>query len=245
MARRVFFSFHYDDVTRVNIVRNSNKFTRQYEGVSRFHDASLWEEAKRQGDASIKRLIDGGLKNTSVTCVLIGQETWRRPWVRYEIIKSFSRGNGLFGIRIHDVGFDPKEKRVAAMAQALAARRGLLPHANTIPQFPLSRGLMAPPPPPPPQPPPPPGQNPFNYLGFWVQPSMWGDYNIQEIGSHGQWQQFDKHPYIPKNDISWLIGLTEGHNLSEFFPVYNWDKSAGSGQIEEWVESAATRAGRY
>ena len=34
MARRVFFSFHYDDVTRVNVVRNSAQIVRQYSGFS-------------------------------------------------------------------------------------------------------------------------------------------------------------------------------------------------------------------
>jgi MTH538 TIR-like domain (DUF1863) len=102
MARRVFFSFHYQrDLWRANIVRNS----ATVEGVAAagFSDASLWEEAKRKGDAAIKRLIDNGLSGTSVTVVLIGAETANRKYVTYEIERSVSRGNGLLGVRIHDL----------------------------------------------------------------------------------------------------------------------------------------------
>ena len=109
MARRVFFSFHYDDVTRANVVRNSDQITRRYDGAIRFYDKSLWEEAKKQGSLAIKRMINRGLKGSSVTCVLIGQHTWHRRWVRYEILKSLVRGNGIVGVNIHDVGFSPKD----------------------------------------------------------------------------------------------------------------------------------------
>ena len=110
MARRVFFSFHYDDVTRVNVVRNSDQITRRYQSAARYYDKSLWEEAKKQGRLAIKRMINGALKGSSVTCVLIGQHTWERPWVRYEILKSFARGNGILGVQIHDVGFAPRQR---------------------------------------------------------------------------------------------------------------------------------------
>jgi MTH538 TIR-like domain (DUF1863) len=102
MARRVFFSFHYErDLWRVNVVRNSGLI----EGVSAagFHDASLWEEAKRHGDGTVKRMIDVGLESTTVTVVLIGLQTSARRYVSYEISQSIARGNGLLGIRIHQV----------------------------------------------------------------------------------------------------------------------------------------------
>jgi hypothetical protein len=102
MARRVFFSFHYErDVWRVNVVRNSGVV----EGVSAagFQDASLWEEAKRQGDAAVKRLIDRGLGGTSVTVILIGAETASRRYVSYEIEQSIAQGNGILGIRINAI----------------------------------------------------------------------------------------------------------------------------------------------
>lgn len=102
MARRVFFSFHYqNDIFRVNQIRNSHVV----EGCAAagFQDASLWEEAKRKGDAAIKDLIDQGLINSSVTVVLIGEQTAQRRYVTYEIEKSIARGNGLLGIHIHNI----------------------------------------------------------------------------------------------------------------------------------------------
>lgn len=77
MARRVFFSFHYQrDVWRANVVRKSGEFIGT--AAAGFQDASLWEEAKRKGDAAIKKLIDDNLDGTTVTCVLIGAESWVR-----------------------------------------------------------------------------------------------------------------------------------------------------------------------
>jgi len=102
MARKVFFSFHYQrDLWRVNVVRNSSVV----EGVAAagFHDASLWEEAKRNGDGAIKRLIDNGLNGTTVTVVLLGLETANRKYVTYEIEKSIARGNGILGVRISNI----------------------------------------------------------------------------------------------------------------------------------------------
>jgi hypothetical protein len=103
MARRVFFSFHYErDIWRASIVRNS-WVTRDDREEAGFWDASLWEEAQKGGDEAIKRMINNGLENTSVTTVLIGAETFTRQWVIYEIIQSFKRGNGLLGIYIDGI----------------------------------------------------------------------------------------------------------------------------------------------
>uniref|UniRef100_A0A7C4JQB3 TIR-like domain-containing protein n=1 Tax=Thermodesulfobacterium geofontis TaxID=1295609 RepID=A0A7C4JQB3_9BACT len=103
MARRVFFSFHYErDIWRVNVVRNSWVPKGNYINAG-FIDAAEFEKIKRQGDQAIKRWIDEQLEGTSVTVVLIGAETYSRLWVRYEIIKSFDRGNGLLGVYIHNI----------------------------------------------------------------------------------------------------------------------------------------------
>ncbi|MBN3948816.1 MAG: TIR domain-containing protein [Nostoc sp. NMS7] len=101
MARRAFFSFHYQrDIWRVNQVRNSWVVQPGIQQAV-WYDASLWEEAKTKGNTALKNLIDDGLKNTSVTVVLIGTETYKREWVKYEIEQSFVREKGLIGIYIH------------------------------------------------------------------------------------------------------------------------------------------------
>ena len=118
MANRVFFTFHYQDVIdfRANVVRN-HWLTKPDREAAGFYDASLWEKAKKESDAeaALKRLINGGLDNTSNTCILIGSNTYARPWVRYEILQGFKRGNHLFGVHINSIkGKDGLTKNAGA-----------------------------------------------------------------------------------------------------------------------------------
>lgn len=114
MAKRVFFSFHYQDVIdfRANVVRNHwvTKDNREQAG---YFDASVWEEAEKKGDLALKRLINSALEGTTATCVLVGSATYARRWVRYEIIKSIQRGNHTFAVQINGIkGKDGKIKSV-------------------------------------------------------------------------------------------------------------------------------------
>ncbi len=107
MARRTFFSFHYKpDVTRAWVVRNSwvTKVAQGDREDAGFFDSSVFEASQRESDDSLKRFLREGLSNTTVTCVLVGAETCLRRWVRYEIFRSFIRGNGLLAVRIHTIG---------------------------------------------------------------------------------------------------------------------------------------------
>lgn len=100
--RRVFFSFHYkDDVFRANQVRNS--WVTQTRTAAGFVDAAEFERVRSRGEAAIKRWIREQLRGTSVTAVLIGLRTASRPYVKYEIQESYKRGNGLVGVRIHQL----------------------------------------------------------------------------------------------------------------------------------------------
>ncbi|MEW5979775.1 MAG: TIR domain-containing protein [Acidobacteriota bacterium] len=102
MARRVFFSFHYErDAWRAGQVRNS-WVTKDRESAG-FWDSAAWEEVKKKGSAAIETWIDDQLKGTSVTVVLIGAETASRYYVGYEIKQSHIRGNGMLGIYIHNL----------------------------------------------------------------------------------------------------------------------------------------------
>ena len=103
MARRTFFSFHYKaDVTRAQVVKNSwvAKADREEAG---FFDSSVIENRRRSGGDVLKNFLTAALDGASVTCVLIGAETYLRPWVRYEMVRSFQQGKGLLGVRIHDI----------------------------------------------------------------------------------------------------------------------------------------------
>lgn len=99
MARRVFFSFHYKHVWKVNQIRSIPNVTGT--AAAGFQDASLWEEAKKKGDKEIKRMIDEALKNTSVTVVFVTHSTTQRKYINYEIDRSLGKGNGLVAVQIH------------------------------------------------------------------------------------------------------------------------------------------------
>jgi hypothetical protein len=102
MARKVFFSFHYErDAWRAAQVRNCNVLANEDEFG--FIDSVDWEKLQREGDEAIESWINGQLKGTSVSVVLIGAETASRPWVRYEIVRSWNRGNGIVGVWIHNL----------------------------------------------------------------------------------------------------------------------------------------------
>lgn len=108
MARRVFFSFHYQrDIWRINQIRSIPNVTGC--AAAGFQDASLWEAARKKSEMAIMKMIDGALYNTSVTVVFIGNQTANRKFIMYEIEQSIDRGNGLVGIQIHHLENQKKE----------------------------------------------------------------------------------------------------------------------------------------
>ena len=107
MARRVFYSFHYDrDNWRAATVRKIGAV----EGNSPAKDND-WETVKKGGDAAIKRWIGNQMDRRTCTVVLVGTQTANREWIKYEIIKSWNDGMGVVGINIH--GLKNKEKRIS------------------------------------------------------------------------------------------------------------------------------------
>lgn len=60
-----------------------------------------WETLKRTGENAVRRWIDNNLRYRSCTIVLIGEETYSRPFVLYEIRKSWELKKGVFGIYVH------------------------------------------------------------------------------------------------------------------------------------------------
>ena len=101
MARRVFFSFKYEDVTRAMVVRNS--WVTQGKEAAGFIDAVDFEDLEQEGDVAIQEWIDDQLDGTTVTVVLVGEETCSSRWVQYEIDKSKELGHGLLGIDVSKI----------------------------------------------------------------------------------------------------------------------------------------------
>lgn len=97
--RKIFYSFHFDnDVMRVQQVRNMGVV----EGNTPV-SPNDWEVVKKKGDAAIETWIDTNMKGKSCLIVLIGENTYKRPWVTYEIKKAWKDGKGVFGIYVHNL----------------------------------------------------------------------------------------------------------------------------------------------
>jgi hypothetical protein len=102
MARRVFFSFHYDrDVRRIVQVRNSWVVRAKGEAQP-FYDKSEFEAVKNRA-GGIEKWIEQQLAGISVTVVLFGRETYDRTWVRHEIKRSYELNKGILAVDIHNV----------------------------------------------------------------------------------------------------------------------------------------------
>ncbi len=109
MVKNIYFAFHFEnDFSRAAQIAKvwEAKFNKKAAG---FFPPSLWDEVGKKGEAAIKYMIKKELKNTSVTVFLIGAKTSRRPWVNYELIRSYHQGNGLLAIHIHKLR-DQKNK---------------------------------------------------------------------------------------------------------------------------------------
>lgn len=104
VKRKAFFSFHFDDVMRVTVVRNAWKISHPQATLMRsFYDSSLWESRQLEGDVALKRLIREGVHNTSAICVLVGSETWLRRWVKYEIARAVIDRKGLLAVHLNSI----------------------------------------------------------------------------------------------------------------------------------------------
>jgi hypothetical protein len=102
--RKAFFSFHFDDIMRVNNVRNAWKITHPDSTSNRsFYDSSLWEARKLEDTEGIKQLIRAGVLGTSAVCVLAGSMTWDRRWVKYEIARAVIDGRGLLTVHLNSI----------------------------------------------------------------------------------------------------------------------------------------------
>jgi len=98
--RKVFFSFAWEDIWQVNQVRNS--WVVQGRKFAGFIDKAKIEKLKLQTDKEIKMWINKQMHGTSVTCVLVGENTNNSKWVKYEIEQSIKFNKGIVVIYIHN-----------------------------------------------------------------------------------------------------------------------------------------------
>ncbi len=99
MARKAFFSFHFDnDHWRASQVRNMGVL----EGNSPVSDND-WEEVKKGGNSAIEKWIAGQMSGRTCAVILVGSATANREWVKYEIKKAWADKLGVVGIRVHNL----------------------------------------------------------------------------------------------------------------------------------------------
>ena len=111
MARRVFYSFHYEpDSWRAAMVRNIGAIEGNQPA-----SPNDWEAVKRDGDAAIRRWIADQMHYRTCTVVLVGSNTANRKWINYEIKKSWDDGMGVVGIRIH--GLEDSDGKTSRMGR--------------------------------------------------------------------------------------------------------------------------------
>jgi hypothetical protein len=199
MARKTFFSFHYqEDVWRVWNVRNCLVVSKDQEADG-FFDGSVFEASKKESDEALKTFLRNGLKNTSVTCVLAGQYTSSRRWVRYEIVRSVLKGNGLLTVDIHGLRNDK---------QLLGVK----------------------------------GTNPLDEIGVYLA----NDKIYFAERKDGKWVKYsDYSSAIPASEL-WFDAPTSDTvvKLSKHCLRYDFAAENGRENIADWIETAATLAGR-
>jgi hypothetical protein len=99
MARRCFYSFHYQpDNWRASTVRQIGAIDGSAPA-----SGNDWETiaSGANRDQKIEAWIARQMEGRTCTIVLVGSNTAGRKWINHEIIQSWNKGLGLVGIRIH------------------------------------------------------------------------------------------------------------------------------------------------
>lgn len=97
MARSVFISTQHADQMKA---KGFNLMSYAENVDVEFRGRHLLDKVDSEDDAYIRRRVREQMDGTSVTVVLIGENTADSDWVAWEIQESIDRGNGLLGIRI-------------------------------------------------------------------------------------------------------------------------------------------------
>ena len=101
MARRIFISYQHEDQMKAkgfNLLRWNKNVDTEFVG------RHLLDPVKSRDPAYISRQIREQQKGTSVTVVLIGDNTCKSEWVEKEVRWSLEKNspNGIVGIRLKD-----------------------------------------------------------------------------------------------------------------------------------------------
>lgn len=102
-TRRIFISYEGSDRKKAKGFR----LLRWNKNVDvEFQDRHLLDPVNSTNDQYIKRCINDQLNGTSVTVVLVGENTQNSDWVDYEIERSIDKGNGVVAVKLPGVDED-------------------------------------------------------------------------------------------------------------------------------------------
>lgn len=118
MVKSVFYSFFYkEDALRVSQIRKMGALAGQ-----EILGSNDWEKVEDGGDDEIKKWIAKQMKGKDCLVVLIGENTSKRRWVKYEIEKAWNDGLGVVGVHIHGLA-DPNTGQSSKGANPVPATR--------------------------------------------------------------------------------------------------------------------------
>jgi antiphage defense system Thoeris ThsB-like protein len=103
VKRKVYFAFDFDDVIRVNNVRQVGKIGPREERNRTFYDRSIWESRNIKTDEGLKNLMREAVRHSSAVCALIGTNTWRSRWAKYEIARAIIDERGLLAVHLNGI----------------------------------------------------------------------------------------------------------------------------------------------
>lgn len=111
---KVFISYHHDDQEEVDAF--INKFDTERNGfIARGLGINMADDIIDSSDTNyvMRKIRENYLRDSTVTLVLIGKNTWARRYVDWEIQASLRQGkdilpNGLIGIRLRESNKQPE-----------------------------------------------------------------------------------------------------------------------------------------
>ena len=103
MRRKIFLSFVEEDIQLVNLFRGQAK---NQNNDLEFYDFSIKDPYNSENEEYIRQQIRHKLDMVSVTVCLLGKNTYRSPWVNWEIEASARKGKGLVGVKLHSNSSD-------------------------------------------------------------------------------------------------------------------------------------------
>jgi hypothetical protein len=213
--RKAFFSFHFDDIMRVNNVRNAWKIDHRDSPLNRsFYDSSLWESRKLLGIEGIKNLIRVGVTRTSAVCVLAGSQTWSRRWVRYEIARAILDQRGLLTVHLNSLPHH-RTKFADAIGRNPLAHMGIAKiqrHPRVPPRYHLYEMNLV-------------------VDGFGRIAEEWQPYPDYTLA-------VKKPAWVDDPQVGWVVPLSV--NAAEYDHVLD----NGQRNIGHWIDLAAKQAGR-